>query len=411
MNKYYLLLLLSTFFASTAFSQILTREDSLAAGLVTGTQKTIISGYGEARMSVDMKQKNGEATLERAVLFVGHKFTNRIALFTEMEIEDAMIVGGVSENGEERGEIAMEQVFLKFDLNPNTYLSAGLIIPRIGIINENHLPTTFNGVGRPMVEQLIIPSTWRGIGIGLYGMTPSIPGLNYSLFVSNGLNSGNFENGSGIKEGRQQGAKATGLGLLVSGSLLYYRGRFRVQFSSTVSGSTATEKRIADSLHLNSGVLANSVFLNEMNVQYRGNGLEMKALACMINIPDAANINATYANNTPTRMLGAYAEAGYDVLYARKKENYKALILFARAEYIDLNQQIAENGIANDANKKMYLLGGITFKPIRGVAVKCDYTQRMTGAQNDALIVTPFPQLTPYYRSKGFINAGIVYNF
>jgi len=58
-----------------------------------------------------------------------------------------------------------------FDLNKNNYIIAGLYIPRIGIINENHLPTTYNGNQRHFVEKYIIPSTWREIGVGLYGQS------------------------------------------------------------------------------------------------------------------------------------------------------------------------------------------------------------------------------------------------
>jgi hypothetical protein len=391
-------------------AQVLTSEDSLAAGLVAGNQKTVLSGYGEARMSYDLKQKDAEATLKRVVLFVGHKFSSKISLFTEMEMEDALVAGGV-EGTTGGGEISMEQAFIKFDLNPSNYIVAGLFLPRMGIINENHLPTTFNGTDRPFVEQVIIPSTWRGLGVGFYGSTRSIPGLNYSLSLSNGLNSARFESGSGITEGRQQGANARGIGLSVNGSLLYYYKNFRIQYSTYMGGSTATEQRIADSLGLNTGMFANPVYLNEANVQYRHEGIEVKLLGCMIHIPNAANINRVYANNTPVSMMGAYAELGYNFLHERKNENYKALILFLRAEYLDLNSQIAENGIANDANKKTYLLAGLTFKPLRGVSVKMDYTHRMTGEQNPALIVTPFPQLVPYYTQKGFLNFGIAYNF
>ncbi len=391
-------------------AQVLTSEDSLTAGLVAGNQKTVLSGYGEARMSYDLKQKDAEANLKRVVLFVGHKFNNKISLFTEMELEDALVAGGI-EGSSGGGEISMEQAFIKFDINPANYVIAGLFLPRIGIINENHLPTTFNGTDRPFVEQSVIPSTWRGLGIGFYGSTGKIPGLNYSLSLTNGLNSGRFENGSGISEGRQQGANARGMGLSVNGALLYYYKNFRFQYSTYIGGSTAIEQRVADSLGLNSGFFANPVFLNEANVQYRNEGVELKLLGCMIHIPDADNINRVYANNTPSSMLGAYAELGYNFLHERKNENYKALILFMRAEYLDLNQQIAENGIANDANKKTYLLGGITFKPVRGVSVKMDYTHRITGEQNPALIITPFPQLVPYYTQKGFLNFGLAYNF
>jgi len=75
------------------------------------------------------------------------------------------------------GEISLEQCFLKFNLNRDNYLVAGLFTPRIGIMNENHLPTTFNGNDRPFVETLIIPSTWREVGVGLYGDIRAIPGL------------------------------------------------------------------------------------------------------------------------------------------------------------------------------------------------------------------------------------------
>ncbi len=391
-------------------AQVLTSEDSLAAGLVAGNQKTVLSGYGEARMSYDLKQKDAEASLKRVVLFVGHKFNPRISLFTEMELEDGLVAGGI-EGSTGGGEISMEQAFIKFDLNHSNYLVAGLFIPRMGIINENHLPTTFNGTDRPFVEQFIIPSTWRGLGIGLYGHTNTIPGLNYSLSVSNGLNSAKFENGSGIREGRQQGANAIGLGLSVQGSLLYYYKNFRLQYSTYIGGSSSPERRIADSLGLNSGMFANTVFLNEANLQYRNEGLEVKLLGCMIRIPNAANINRVYANNTPSGMLGAYAELGYNLLHNRKAEEYKALIIFLRAEYLDMNQQLAENGIVNGVNQKTYLLGGITFKPVRGVSVKMDYTYRMTGEPNPALIITPFPQTVPYYSQKGFLNFGLAYNF
>ena len=187
-------------------AQVLTQEDSLYAGLISKEQTTVLSGYGEARYTLDTKRKNAEASLERVVLFVGHKFNNRISLFTEMELEDALVVGGVGDEGATgKGSISMEQAFLKFNINPVTYITAGLFIPRMGFINENHLPTTFNGVDRPFLEQFVIPTTWREVGVGLYGSFKNIAGLNYSLSLTNGLNSAGFVNGSGIRGGRQLG--------------------------------------------------------------------------------------------------------------------------------------------------------------------------------------------------------------
>ena len=188
------------------------------------------------------------------MLFVGHKFNNKISLFTELELEDALVIGEAGdEGGIGKGGISMEQAFVKFNFTPTTYLVAGLFIPRLGIINENHLPTTFNGVDRPFLEEFVIPSTWREIGVGIYGGISSVPGLNYSFSISNGLNSAGFSNGTGIRNGRQLGSAATGMGLGVSGSLLYYINNFRFQVSP-IQGSTR-RKRVADSLHLNSDPL------------------------------------------------------------------------------------------------------------------------------------------------------------
>lgn len=393
-------------FAFRSQAQIITREDSLSAGLVAGTSKTIISGYGEANISKDFTTNTSHATLKRTVLFIGHKFTDKITLFTEMELENAMI----SKDASSRGELSMEQALLKFDLNRNNYLLAGLFIPRIGIINENHLPITFNGVERPMVEQLVIPATWRSIGVGYYGNSDRISGLNYNVSIMKGLDASMFTNGSGIKEGRQMGSLTSGNSMGLNASLLYYVKDFRLQYSSYIGGTTALEPRVADSLLLKSKAFSNPVLLNEFNVQYRKNGFEAKALGAYISIPNADVINRAYANNTPNALYGAYVEMGYNVL-RNTKYNKHNLFPFVRYEMMDLNSKVASNGIENDANKKSFLFVGFTYKPIQGVAIKMDYNYQQTGKQNEALIVTPFPQQVPYFTQKNFLNIGIAYSF
>lgn len=404
----FIILLLSGICAGKVSAQVLTQEDSLSAGLIYKQQATVISGYGEAKYSIDTKRKSAEASLKRVVLFLGHKFSNKISLFTELEVEDALVANGGNSSG--LGEISMEQAFLKFNLNPNTYLVAGLFVPRVGFINENHLPTTFNGVDRPFLEEQIIPSTWREVGVGLYGQFTQIPGLNYSVSVTNGLNSQGFNSVNGIGGGRQLGQAANGLNLGVHASLLYYINNFRIQASGYIGGSTAKEQRVADSLQLNGGPFGNPVTLGELNAQYSSAGITVRAIGTIINIKNADAINRAFASNSPQTMYGGYAEVGYDILYPRKKGE-TALIIFGRYEYLNLNAKIPSNGIENKANEKHYIVGGLTYKPIRGIAIKADYVRRITGDFNQALIVTPFPQQVPYFKNDGFINLGIAYNF
>ena len=128
---------------------VLTNEDSLNTG--NNQNKTVISGYGSAFYQRDFDTADSTATFESAVLFVGHRFNEKISLFTEMEIEKHVQEG---EKVAKAAKLRWSRLILKFNLKPNQYLVAGLFVPRIGILNENHLPVNFNGVERPVVETI-----------------------------------------------------------------------------------------------------------------------------------------------------------------------------------------------------------------------------------------------------------------
>jgi hypothetical protein len=397
--------ILTLFFAFSASAQVLTKEDSLAAGLIARNAATVLSGYGSIKYQYATHTKTAKANVDRVILFFGHKFNSKISFFSEIEIEDAKVQGGNA-----GGEISLEQAFLKFDINRNNYITAGLFIPRIGIINENHLPTTFNGNDRPFVETLIIPSTWREIGIGLYGSMNKIAGLNYSLGLVNGLDASGFGNNNGIRNGRFEGRNANASALAVTGALLYYVNHFRLQASAYYGGSAGLTKQQADSLQLSYGSFGTPVLLYEANAQYHNKGLVVKALFTQVKISDASNINRAYANNTPEAMMGYYAEVGYNILQLFNKPQ-KNVTAFIRYEQLNMNYKLPENGIFNGTLNQDYIIGGLTFQPIKGVIVKADYIFKQTGDQNPALLVNPFPVGLPYYKQQGFFSLGVGYSF
>jgi len=395
----FLLTLISSVFSSNA--QMLTKEDSLSAGLIASDNATVISGYGNFLYSNNFTMKEAIANVDRMVLFVGHKFNKRILLFSEIEFEDA----GVKE-GSATGSVSLEQLFFKFNLDANNYLTTGLFIPRIGISNENHLPTTINGADRPYVEQNIIPTVWREIGVGYYGTTDRIPGLNYSLALITGLNSAGFTNGTGISDGRFSG-NASSNALALTGALLYYRGNFRTQISGYFGGSAGVPSYIADSLYLESGTFGSPVKIIEANAQYVGDKFSAKILATSVAISEARAINRAYANNTPEQMMGAYV----DIAYTLWKQEQKDLKIFARYEYLDMNYKIPNNGVFNGINNQQYIVAGLSFKPAHGVIIKADYIYRQTDNINPALIITPYPIARPYYKTQHLLNLGIGYSF
>ena len=241
----------------------------------------------------------------------------------------------------------------------------------------------------------------------MYGTSKRIAGFNYSLSLVNGLSSAGFVNGTGIREGRFEGSNASASALALTGSLLHYSGNFRTQLSAYYGGSAGITKREADSLQLNSGIFGTPIALTEANIQYTDKRIALKALAVFVAIPDAEKINRAYGNNTPKQMFGAYLEAGYNFYTT----DTKIARVFTRYEYLNLNMKLPNNGILNESINQQYIISGFSFLPIQGVIVKFDYTYRLTGEVNPALIINPYPQSVPFFKQQYLFNLGIGYSF
>ena len=393
-------------FRTNAQNLVLTNEDSLNNGNVKN--KTVISGYGSAFYQRNFNREISTADLERVVLFVGHRFNDKISLFTELELENA-VVATSSDESSNGGEISMEQAFLKFNLNSKQYLIAGLFVPRIGILNENHLPVNFNGVERPIVEQLIIPATWRELGVGFYGSLNNLP-LNYDVAVMNGLNSADFEHGSGIRAGRAEGSNALANNIAITAAIQYNISDFKFQVSGYASGTVGLNQRGADSLGLNSGGFGTPLYLGEADIQYNNSGIAFKALGTYVSFPDAGTVNAAYNNNNSTSMYGAYAELGYNWLHT--KATPLQFITFVRGEMLDMNATIPEGkAIYDGTEKQTHIIAGFSYLPLPNVVIKADVRILHTGPQNPALVINPPPNALPYKQNNQFLNVGLGYSF
>jgi hypothetical protein len=370
----------------------------------TQSSSTFVGGYGNALYQHDANQETARLNLERFVLFVGHRFSERISFFSELEVEDAKVEGG-----EPGGEIALEQAYLKFDLNRNLYLVAGLFIPRIGIINEDHLPNRFNGNERPLVETYVIPSTWRELGVGLYGTIGRIP-LHYSVAVVNGLNSAAFEHGTGIRGGRFEGRDASANNLAVTAALQYQPGSLQLQVSGYAGGTVGLSRASADTLHLASGAFGTPVILGEAHARFERGGLQAKVLGTIVSIPEAESINDAFANNTPQRMYGAFAEVGYDILSGiRTEPRDPELIVFLRLERFDLNATMPSNGVKDEELDQTHLIGGLTYLPHPNVVIKGDV--RLARYGNQASTAPPGTEATSIETRNTFLNLGFGFSF
>src|SRR5678815_27206 len=85
--------------------------------------------------------------------------------------------------------------------------------------NERHEPPVFNGVERPFVETVIIPTTWFDAGAGVHGEIGR--GLRYRAYIVSPLNAREFSADEGIREGLQKGAEATAPHVAFTGRMEY----------------------------------------------------------------------------------------------------------------------------------------------------------------------------------------------
>jgi hypothetical protein len=149
-----------------------------------------------------------------ALSFSSVKFSDRVRFFSEFELEHSLAGDG------KPGEVELEQAYVEFGLNDNTYAKTGLFLLPVGILNETHEPPTFYGVERNDVENIILPSTWWEAGAGLRGNFGS--GVSWDAAVHSGL-AMPTTGGSAfrVRSGRQKVAEAVASDLATTLRLKY----------------------------------------------------------------------------------------------------------------------------------------------------------------------------------------------
>ncbi|MBC7787163.1 MAG: hypothetical protein H7Z18_06895 [Methylophilaceae bacterium] len=177
---------------------------------------TTIGGYGEIFYNNFKNDTAYPATadLRRFVMFLGHRFNEKMSFHSELEIEH-----GVSSK-DDSGEVELEQAYIGYSFNDAANLKAGLFLIPLGLLNENHEPPVFYGVNRNEVETRIIPTTWREGGIGFFGLTDN--GFGYDVGITTGFDAGKIDEPAfGVRSGHQELQLAHATDLSVYGSIKY----------------------------------------------------------------------------------------------------------------------------------------------------------------------------------------------
>ena len=347
----------------------LPRESAIENPLrqASSASATAVGGYGELTLNAPA---DGPAIvdLRRVVLFVGHNFNEHLRFYSELEVEHAVASSG------DQGEFEVEQAYLDGLFTRRFNLRAGLIIMPVGIINVYHEPPTFNGVDRPQVDTLVIPSTWREPGFGVFGELAT--GLTYQLYLVNGFNANGFTAETGVADGHQEAqlARARDFGAVAR---LSYEPRLATIFGVSAYGATSgnTLRPIVGNV---------PVWLFEADARTRMRGFSARGELAFMFIGDAEALNQYFMspNATAEQMMatpvasqlrGGYLEVGYNILQLALPSTAQDLTLFARYDYANTQASVPAGFAANPEFVRTTFIAGLTYRPIPEIALKLDY--------------------------------------
>jgi hypothetical protein len=334
---------------------------------------TAIGGYGELTLNAP---SNSPAVIDlrRLVLFVGHNFSDRIRFYSELEVEHAVA------SSDDRGEFEVEQAYLDGLFNSHFNLRAGLLIMPVGIINVYHEPPTFNGVDRPDVDTLVIPSTWREPGVGVFGEIQE--GLSYQLYLVNGFDSHGFTAESGIADGHQEAqfAHARDFGAVAR---LTYEPRLATIFGLSAYGSTS-----GDTWHDTVGNVP--LWLFEADARTRHRGFEARGEVAVLFIGDAGPLDTALAaaavaagdpapSPVASQLRGGYLDVGYDLLRVFAPGATQTLTLFGRFDYANTQASVPAGFVADHSLIRYTYTAGLLYRPIPQIGIKLDYRRHELG--------------------------------
>lgn len=329
-----------------------------------------ISGY----MDFHLNKPTGRAgalDFHRFVILFNHAFSPRIRFVGELELEHAFVEGL-----EEAGELELEQAYVDFLLSRHINVRAGMLLVPIGIINERHEPPVFNGVERPFVDTVIVPSTWFEVGAGIHGELGR--GFRYRAYATAPLDALEFTADEGIRGGRQKGAESNVRNFAFTGRAEYIGVRDLTVGGSVWSGDSSFAAPRLDT----------TVRVAEIDGRYHRERLELRGQYAHVFIGGAGALNDALGRltgvqpNVARQLRGFYGEAGYRVW----AESPRDLVAFVRYENFDTQFRMPAGFLPLKEFDRDGWIVGATYYPDPDVAVKVDYVRLRSQS-----VVTRFP--------------------
>lgn len=350
---------------SVAFSQTISTDTTATKNNQQNAAQNILSGNvskgvtvgGYAQIDYNQPESdNGKLDVHRLVMLLGYKFSDKVQFVTEIEYEHVK-------------ELYVEQAFLNYSLNDNLNVRGGLMLVPMGIVNEYHEPTVFNGVERPSMDKSIVPTTWREIGVGLTGKFNELS-LRYQVYLFNGFTSVSGDNvlggSNGLRNGRQKGAESIINTPNLSAKVDYYAIPGLRLGLSGYFGRTQAEDDIQDVAGADVGISMFGLDARYINKRFSARGQYIHAL-----ISDARDYNTLNEADLGSELKGWYLEAAYNLFALSKSQKMDA---FVRYEQYDTHAATKDAGInRNLAYNRNEWTAGLSYHIANGAVVKADY--------------------------------------
>jgi len=358
---------------------IIATAQNTAQKIIGSNQGLHIGGYGQIdynRTINDDLNYNAKLDVHRLVTFLGYNFNEKTSFVSELEFEHVV-------------EVYVEQAFLSHNIRDNFSINAGLMLIPMGIQNLYHEPPTFNGVERTNIDKYIVPTTWREMGASVNGRIMDNT-LSYELMLVNGFNGydgeGVFTGNKGLRSGRQKGAESY-MTAPDFASRFSYVGipNLNLGLSTYFGESESTAYNGLDLSDKNAVASADSTIIgiNMMGIdgRYQKGALQLRGQYIVADLSNTNQYNTFTGKDLGSKMLGYYAEAGYNLL--SEKETNNELIAFARYENYNTHKEVEEGGISINSNyDRKDVIIGLGLKLAKGAMFKIDYQIQSNGNSN-----------------------------
>ncbi|MDP3302024.1 MAG: porin [Sulfuricurvum sp.] len=340
-----------------------------------------IGGYGELYYSkynhdgVNTGSKDAFGDTYRFIPYIGYKFSDNIILNSELEFEHG-------------NEIAVEQLYVDFILDPLATIRLGHQLVPMGYVNLYHEPTLFNTVQRPDVEKQLIPSTWHELGLSVYGKTDNFE-YTVGAYTALDMNHPTLTSATDkdwIRKARVGNESDKGMDNMAIVARLDYNGINGLQVGASAYTGKAGNAIIANKKE-------GQMTMVDIHAVYQNEGFKARALYTQSHLSNADAYNAA----KPESARGGYVNLEYNIMPFLTSSTDRMPIFFQYENY-NMGTSLANGNSFGTSESFTY---GLNYFPHDQVVIKAEYLDRKNKNTTD----------TTKYIDEGIFSLGLGFIF